>query len=1373
MSLFLQGISNPKNHLTANAVYGRQRTRNFNAGVKSLLGDSYRGERLKRNVAGKNKKNAFGGRAKDMPANSTKYKVDPNPLDLEIHNPNMQPQPHDEAKEVRRYVKRKIALLTEKIANGTQDNEKAALWKREKSAWQSWLTQLQHKEVLPSVRSEFISDFQNWLMGRGREIDHLRTGWYRTPLKEDSVMNYLDAFINERHRFLAALAKLKMRPIRNIDEAYLYYKYIARQNPEEIPIKTFLSDWDKFSVLMDLEWDGEDHPADPDIKVPAAFPGGMSRQSSAAFQQAVNKNTKIGPKATIPILEQKGDKLHLTIPGVTPMSQAKLEEFQRNQAPQVRMIEEDLDKYHLQNSDVSKWGKYSSKGGVGQRVGGPSEAPLIRHDPGGGGPRTTDRDEQDDENPNKDTDQNGTPPDQNQTYGQTNADEQPDEDPDWTGDDLALIDVIKYLSQRDNNNKGKLHQVKKILKNIGDSQLSQAEKVKKIRETYSQIYQDIDKEDVSEGPEENQYIIWDKVIDEISKDFATGTKPKIKPGQEEEARAIIREALQRNVRHKGRTQLTKQVPGIETNKQIIEHLHQSGVFKEFEEELDKHDLETEEGQRARRKLLEELVLDDYDTETRLYNPRFFEGADERFNTALFDSAKALLESNRKTEKQELGVSDEDIINHPTDITEREEAKVKMLHQQYTQAYAHHILHTLSHNDARLYGSASNTLEPETPPTWEEERDKLLGERDAFELLLTEKERELEDVRLTAEEREKKIEELKQLQFDQNKLTARFKRRIEEREAALVESQNRERIARQEFEALKKKYDTTKSENERIKIQKEMSDKALAEEKSRLQELEAQKEFLSNKVGSLSKEQRNLLQQLQNFQGTEEERQKLFNAYLHGEQSKIELQAKVEQLSIQGAEKEKEINAWKESALNAEQLVDRYLKASNAYKDQLIATQVSLHQTEQKYLEQKQAYEAKQREAFEEQKKYAELQQTFETVVASLQSEVKLTKEELENAQQKLFQFSRERKDAEVTIALANAGLEDQNKKLQWWNSQFSKALVTERSRGKKEVEELQAQYNEKEKELRENYEQELAYARGNWEELEEEANQLSRENAEEIIKLHAEKDKLAEKINEVATVADEEYLKRKGEWQAAYNVIVKQISDLMEQNERKQEEARQAEQRWQEAVEQTVRVRKEGQEAVQALVGYYEKAIQDLRASLDSAKLVNNTNKSTASSIEGIKASLKSLQKQPGGTKKLKTLLKEVGFDNKTASYNVKSSIRKARKTGLLHKERDQLLKSATHLQGETQNFKQEVDTLEELLDFVEPVKEEKGKEKEEEKEKEKEQIEVEFRGKRKAPEEAKKVKFKKNPYKGDESEKTYKALYEEKSSKKKRKEGK
>jgi hypothetical protein len=430
MSLFLQGIAKPKNHLTANAVYGRQRTRNFNAGAKALLGDSYRGERLKRNVQGKKKKDTFGGRSKDMPANSTKYKVDPNPLDLETHNPNMQPQPHDEAKEVRRYVKRKIALLNEKISRGAgagqENQERLELWKREKSSWQSWLTQLHHKEVLPSVRSEFIQDFQNWLMGRGREIDHLRTEWYRTPITEETVTNYLDAFINERHRFLAALAKLKTRAPRNVDEAYLYYKYIARQNPEEIPIKTFLADWDKFSVLMDVKWEGEDHPHEPDIRVPAQFPGAMHRLSSEAYQKGVNEHSKIGPKATIPILKQQGNIQKLVIPGVTPMSRDELQRIEATQAPKVKLIQQDLDKYKLENSEVSKWGKYSSAGGVGIALGGPNQVPLAFDEPRGGGgqPPPDEEEENDDENPNIVRNIVPNAPEQNQTVPQISEEDE-------------------------------------------------------------------------------------------------------------------------------------------------------------------------------------------------------------------------------------------------------------------------------------------------------------------------------------------------------------------------------------------------------------------------------------------------------------------------------------------------------------------------------------------------------------------------------------------------------------------------------------------------------------------------------------------------------------------------------------------------------------------------------------------------------------------------------------------------------------------------------------------------------------------------------------------------------------------------------------
>jgi chromosome segregation ATPase len=415
--------------LSPGSAYARQRTRAFNEGARRLLGDQ---APARINAKGKRKPNGFGGRAKDMPANSTKYKVDPNPLDLEKDNPNMQPQPEEEAKELRRWIKKKILDLDTKI-NKLPPAEKfrVDILKRERSTWKTHLGNLKLKNAVPEVRKEFIQDFQNWLLGRGKEADHLKTPWYRVPNKDPSVLNYLDAFVNERHRFLAALAKLQQRTPNNVDEAFLYFKYIVRQDPTKLPVNTFLADWDKFSPLMESEWEASWREPDHDQFLPRdkGIPGRQQHLNSGQYQKAVIRHSKIGPFPDMPVPVQRADgngrvttddgralKGRVVVPGRTPLSSSELERVKVLNKGKPEDIEEHLARYNYLGNDKTKlstWGYWTAHEG-GQRLG---TGPVVL---------APDSDPDDDSDNDGDMDWNNT---------QTPRNHLPDPPPDQRDDD--------------------------------------------------------------------------------------------------------------------------------------------------------------------------------------------------------------------------------------------------------------------------------------------------------------------------------------------------------------------------------------------------------------------------------------------------------------------------------------------------------------------------------------------------------------------------------------------------------------------------------------------------------------------------------------------------------------------------------------------------------------------------------------------------------------------------------------------------------------------------------------------------------------------------------------------------------------------------
>ncbi|KAM9984107.1 hypothetical protein ACTFIY_000825 [Dictyostelium cf. discoideum] len=98
--------------------------------------------------------------------------------------------------------------------------------------------------------NEFIDDFNQWLVGKGKEEDHALTPWSRQPLTNvhPSITEYIKGFVSKRHDFLAEIIKLKTFIFTdlNLDNAYLYFKYIVRGRMDDPSTLGFLAEWDSF-----------------------------------------------------------------------------------------------------------------------------------------------------------------------------------------------------------------------------------------------------------------------------------------------------------------------------------------------------------------------------------------------------------------------------------------------------------------------------------------------------------------------------------------------------------------------------------------------------------------------------------------------------------------------------------------------------------------------------------------------------------------------------------------------------------------------------------------------------------------------------------------------------------------------------------------------------------------------------------------------------------------------------------------------------------------------------------------------------------------------------------------------------------------------
>lgn len=79
-----------------------------------------------------------------------------------------------------------------------------------------------------TVNSNFERDFRMWLLGGGTDKDHVNTPWGRDSLVFlPGVTEYFDLFVSIRFSVLKYLVKLDILQPRNINEAYIYYKYIV------------------------------------------------------------------------------------------------------------------------------------------------------------------------------------------------------------------------------------------------------------------------------------------------------------------------------------------------------------------------------------------------------------------------------------------------------------------------------------------------------------------------------------------------------------------------------------------------------------------------------------------------------------------------------------------------------------------------------------------------------------------------------------------------------------------------------------------------------------------------------------------------------------------------------------------------------------------------------------------------------------------------------------------------------------------------------------------------------------------------------------------------------------------------------------------
>lgn len=139
--------------------------------------------------------------------------------------------------------------------------------------WKAARVRIEAKSIGQRINEEFVQDFIKWLTGRSIynsekffELVHDGDGqvvskditpgcpWGNTPLTNlPGVSEFLDQGIDRRSRVITYIAKLKLRGPRNLNEAYMYYKYILR--------KTAVDEDTCYEVESMADFD---YPVDPD-----------------------------------------------------------------------------------------------------------------------------------------------------------------------------------------------------------------------------------------------------------------------------------------------------------------------------------------------------------------------------------------------------------------------------------------------------------------------------------------------------------------------------------------------------------------------------------------------------------------------------------------------------------------------------------------------------------------------------------------------------------------------------------------------------------------------------------------------------------------------------------------------------------------------------------------------------------------------------------------------------------------------------------------------------------------------------------------------------------------------------------------------------
>lgn len=172
-------------------------------------------------------------------ANRKLFAVQPDPVERESRAQKLKPR--QEQKKELIYDK----WLSREKAAAVRDGDQAKL-----NALALIETEHDVEMIDGQIDKEFAEDFRAWLQGRGRLEDHVRekTPWGRIPLAFPDVMAYTTQFVEKKADFEKKMKKLREFGPKNLNEAYLYFKYIVRNKT-----RPDLAYYPDFNWVTDLE----------------------------------------------------------------------------------------------------------------------------------------------------------------------------------------------------------------------------------------------------------------------------------------------------------------------------------------------------------------------------------------------------------------------------------------------------------------------------------------------------------------------------------------------------------------------------------------------------------------------------------------------------------------------------------------------------------------------------------------------------------------------------------------------------------------------------------------------------------------------------------------------------------------------------------------------------------------------------------------------------------------------------------------------------------------------------------------------------------------------------------------------------------------